>query len=220
MVDAGSRAASVTIHRVMDVEHGLGNVKGEIMLDTLLNHCVKYYGKPNNGQIRSRRSFSRSSVSTWSGCQEHTSRHRSWGRVLENMSSWKTPLIQSNSQQFVWLEGLLTVFRFMKSLMNALQLTMTHIETVDSLRDSCCLEKTPTDKTACEDLDLAQCSVELVDEAAKQRPPCEGRVYKAYIEEELSLRKRRKEIHHARPWRHWAAGEWCWYWRSGKYKGS
>ena len=47
MVDAGSRAASVTIHRVMDVEHGLGNVTGEIMLATLLNHWVKYYGKPN-----------------------------------------------------------------------------------------------------------------------------------------------------------------------------
>ena len=40
MVDAGRRAASVTIHRVMDVEHGLGNVTGEIMLATLLNHWV------------------------------------------------------------------------------------------------------------------------------------------------------------------------------------
>ena len=38
MVDAGSRAASLTIHRVMGTEHGLGNVTGEIMLNTLLNH--------------------------------------------------------------------------------------------------------------------------------------------------------------------------------------
>ena len=30
MVDAGRRAASVTIHRVMNTEHGLGNVTGEI----------------------------------------------------------------------------------------------------------------------------------------------------------------------------------------------
>ena len=56
--------------------------------------------------------------------------------------------------------------------------------------------KTPTDKTACEDPDLAQCSVELVDEAAKQRLRVKEESYKAYIEEELSLRKRRKEIHH------------------------
>ena len=47
MVDAGSRAASVTIHRVMDIEHGLGNVTGEIMLNTLLNHWIKCYGEPN-----------------------------------------------------------------------------------------------------------------------------------------------------------------------------
>ena len=38
MVDAGSRAASVTIHRVMDIEPGLGNVTSEIMQTTLLNH--------------------------------------------------------------------------------------------------------------------------------------------------------------------------------------
>ena len=50
MVDAGSRAASVTIHRVMDTEHGLGGVTGEIVLG-----------------------FSRSGVSTWSCCQEYPS---------------------------------------------------------------------------------------------------------------------------------------------------
>ena len=122
------------------------------------------------------------------------------------------PLIQSNSQQFVWLEGLLTVSRFKKSLMNAPQLTMTYIETVDSLRDSCCWEKHRRTKP------LAKILIWL--SAAKQRLRVKEESYWAYIEEELSLRKRRKEIHQARPWRHWAAGEWCWYWRSGKHKGS
>ena len=41
MVDAGSCAASVTVHRVMDTEHGLGNVTSEIILNTLLNHWIK-----------------------------------------------------------------------------------------------------------------------------------------------------------------------------------
>ena len=79
---------------------------------------------------------------------------------------------------------------------------------------------TPTDKSVCENPDLAQCSVEVVDEAAKQRLRVKEESCHAYIEEELSLRKRRKEIHQARPWRYWAAGEWCWYWRFGKHKGS
>ena len=47
MVDAGSRAASVTIHRVMDTENGLGSVTSEIMLNTLLNNWVKDHGKPD-----------------------------------------------------------------------------------------------------------------------------------------------------------------------------
>ena len=84
--------------------------------------------------------------------------------------------------------------------MSALQLTMTYIETEDSLRGSCCWERhRQTSQFA---KILAQCSVEVVDEAAKQR-----------------LRVKEK-IHQARPWRHWAASEWRWYWRAGKHKGS
>ena len=59
------------------------------------------------------------------------------------------------------------------------------------------LGKTPTDKSVCENPDLAQCKVEVVDEAAKQRLRVKEESYKAHIEEELSLRKRRKEIHQA-----------------------
>ena len=49
--------------------------------------------------------------------------------------------------------------------------------------------KTPTDKSVCENPYLAQCSVEVVDEAAKQRLRVKDGSYKAYIEEELSLSK-------------------------------
>ena len=71
-----------------------------------------------------------------------------------------------------------------------------------------------------ENPDLAQCSVEDVDEAAKHRLRVKEESYKAYIEEELCLRERRNEIHQALPWRHWAASEWCCYWRSDEHKGS
>ena len=49
--------------------------------------------------------------------------------------------VPSNSQQFVWLEELRTVSQFRKSLMNAPLLTMTHIETEESLRGSCYWER-------------------------------------------------------------------------------
>ena len=210
MVDAGGRAASVTIHRVMDTEHGLGNVTGEIMLATLLNHWVKYSGKPDivrtdpEGAFRDqgfRRGLAAKSIclgidilGTRPGKQECLGK----------------PLIQIK-----------------QSAVRVARTTPDNVS-IQEIFDECTTShndlhrnrgfspwqflwgKTPTDKTACEYPDLAHCSVEVVDEAAN----------KAYIEEELSLRKRRREFHQARLWRHWAAGEWCWYWRSGKHKGS
>ena len=141
MVDAGNRSASVTvtIQRVMETEHGLGNVTGEIMLNTLLNHKIKHYGKT---------SFIRTD-------REGAFRDQGFRRGLPSKSirldidpgnaSWNTGVlgkhwIQSNSQQFVWVKELRTVSQVKKSLMNALQLTMTYIETEDSLRGSCCWE--------------------------------------------------------------------------------
>ena len=127
---------------------------------------------------------------------------------------------QSNSQQFVWLEELLTVSRFKKSLMNALQLTMTYIETVDSFCGSCCWDKHRQTKQLVKILIWLSAVLNWWTKLRKQRLRVKEESNKAYIEEELSFRKRRKEIHQDRPWRLWAAGEWCWYWRSGEHKGS
>ena len=183
------------------------------MLATLLNHWVKYW----HCQNRSRRSVSRSRISTWPGCQEHASRdtgEASWRtRVLgETHDTIKQSAIRvaRRTPDSASIQG---VFDECTTAHNDL-----HRNRVFS-PSQLLLGKTPRDKKVCEP-DLAQCSVEVVDEAAKQRLRVKEESYKAYIEEELSLRKRRKEIHEARPWRHWAAGEWCRYWRSGKHKGS
>ena len=125
MVDAGRRAASVTIQRVMDTEHGLDNMTGELMLNTVLNHCIKYYGKSNIIRTDPEGAFSRSGFSTWSCCQECMGKH------------W----IPSNKQQHVWLEELLTVSQFKKSSMSARLFTKTCIEILDSLRGRCCCER-------------------------------------------------------------------------------
>ena len=140
MVDAGSRAVSITIHKVMDTENGLSHVTTEIMLRTLLNQWIQHYGKPNSVRTDPERSVrdqefrrglpARVSVltlilGTRPGKQECSGKH------------W----VPSNSQQHVWLEKLLTVSQFRKSLMNAPLLTMTRIEIKDSLRGSCCWER-------------------------------------------------------------------------------
>ena len=42
-----------------------------------------------------------------------------------------------------------------------------------------------------------------------QRESC-----RAYLDEEISIQQRRREMHKSRPFRIWSSGEWCWFWRS------
>ena len=197
----------VTIQRVTNTDRGLGNATRELTLNTWLNNWNKYCGKPNiiktdpEGACRDqgfRRGLAVKSIRLdidpgyASGKQECLGKH------------W----IPSDIQQFVWYEELLAVSQFKKCWMSALLFTKS------------CIQIDRQASRFCENPDLAQCSVEVVDEAAKQRLRVKEESYKAYIEKELSCRKRRKEIHQTRPWRHWAASEWCWSWRSGKHKGS
>ena len=218
MVDVGSCAASVTIRRVIDTELWLGNVTGEIMLNTLLNHWIKYYGKPNvvrtdpDGAFRDqgfRRGLAAKSMRL---------------DIDPGDASWKTGVLGKSLDTIKQ-----SAIRVARRTPDSVTIQEIFDESTTAHNDShrnrgfspwqLLLGKTPTDKTACEDPDLAQCSFEVVDEAAKQSLRVKEDSCKAYIEEELSLRKRRKEVHQSRPWRHWAASEWCWYWGSGKHKG-
>ena len=69
---------------------------------------------------------------------------------------------------------------------------MRHTEIEDSLSVEVPAGKDTVRQVDVEHPDLAQCSVEVVDEAAKQRSRVKELSYKAYIEEGLSLRKRHK----------------------------
>ena len=197
MVDAGSCAASVTIHRVMDVEHGLGNVTGETMLATLPNHWVKYFGKPDivrtdpEGAFRDqgfRRGLAAKSI------RLHIDPGEAWktgvcGKTLDTMKQSAIRVARRTPDNVTSREIID-------------ECTTAHNDLHRNRGFSpwqLLLGKIRTDKTACEDPDLAQCGVELVYEAARQRLRVKQESYKAYIEEELSLRKRCKEIHQARP---------------------
>ena len=219
MVDAGSSAASVTTHRVMDTERGLGNVTGEIMLKTLLNRWVMYFGKPDIVRTNPEGAF------RYQGFRRGMAAKSIRLDVDPGDASWKTGVL-GKTLDAIKLSAIRVARRTPDSV------------TIQEIFDECTaahndlhrnrgfspwqllLGKTPTDKSVCENPDLAQCSVEVVDEAAKQRPCMKEESYKAHIDEEQTHRKRRKERHQARPWRHWTAGMWCWFWRSGRHKGS
>ena len=182
MVDAGSRAASVTTHRVMDTEHGLGNVTGEVMLNTLLNHWVKYYGKPDIARTDSEGAF----------------RDQGFRRGL----AAKSIRLDIDPGDASWKTGALgkTLDTIKHSGIRVARRTPDSV-TIQEIFDECTaahndlhrnrgffpwqllLGKTPIDKSVCGNPDLAQCSVEVVDEASKQRLRVKEESCKAYIEE-------------------------------------
>ena len=173
------------------------------MLATLLNHWVKYYGKPDI--VRSD--------------PEGAFRDQGFRRGL----AAKSIRLDIDPGEASWKTGVLgkTLDTIKQSAIRVARRTPDTVS-IHEIFDECTTAHNDLHRNrgfSRADPDIAQCSVELVDVAAKQRLRVKEESYKAY-KEELSLRKRRKEIHQARPWRHWAAREWCWYWRSGKHKGS
>ena len=172
-VDARSRAVSVTIHRVMDSKHGLGNVTGEIMLNTLLNHWIKYCGKPNIVRTDPDGAF----------------RDQGFRRGLAAMSI----RLDIDPGEASWRTGVLgkTLDTIKQSAVRVARRTPDSV-TIQEIFDECIgahndlhrirgfcpwqllLGKTPTDKSVCENLDLAQCR--SCGRSCRTASPCEGKV--------------------------------------------
>ena len=151
----------------METEHGLGNVTGDIMLSTPLDHWVKYYGKPDSVRTDPEGAF----------------RDQGFRRGL----AAKSIRLDIDPGEVSWKTGVLgkTLETIKQSEIRVARRTPGSV-TIQEIFDECTghnnlyrsrgfspwqllLGKTPTDKSVCENPDLAQCSVEVVDAARKQR---------------------------------------------------
>ena len=63
------------------------------------------------------------------------------------------------------------------------------------------------------DKQLGEVSASLTSDG-RHRLHIQRECYRAYLDEELSLQQKRREMHKSRPFRVWSSGEWCWFWRS------
>ena len=82
MMDAGSRPSAVTVHRIMDTEHGLGNVTDEMILKSLLNHWIKFCGKENIVRMNSEGAFRNQGFDVVLLSKVFDMRNGFWCRVL------------------------------------------------------------------------------------------------------------------------------------------
>ena len=63
------------------------------------------------------------------------------------------------------------------------------------------------------DKQLGEVSASLTSDG-RHRLHIQRECHRAYLDEEMRLQQRRREIHKSRPFRVWSSGEWCWFWRS------
>ena len=63
------------------------------------------------------------------------------------------------------------------------------------------------------DKQLGEVSASLTSDG-RHRLHIQRECYRAYLDEEMSLQQKRREMHKSRPFRVWSSGEWCWFWRS------
>ena len=63
------------------------------------------------------------------------------------------------------------------------------------------------------DKQLGEVSASLTSDG-RHRLHIQRECHRAYLDEEMSLQQRRREMHKSRPFRVWSSGEWCWFWRS------
>ena len=64
-----------------------------------------------------------------------------------------------------------------------------------------------------DDKQLGEVSASLTSDG-RHRLHFQQECYRAYLDEEMSLQQKRREMHKSRPFRVWSSGEWCWFWRS------
>ena len=64
-----------------------------------------------------------------------------------------------------------------------------------------------------ENKQLGEVSASLTSDG-RHRLHIQRECYRAYLDEEMSLHQKRREMHKSRPFRVWSSGEWCWFWRS------
>ena len=181
MVGAGSRAATVTFHRVVDTELNTGIFLAGIMFSTLAE-SVMCYGKLDMGRTDCKDTFPDQGSDVVLQARASDLSPNLVGLLLEIGIIGKTFGFtkQAHSPRFFGDE-----------------FTMTHT-VVHRTRGYSAWKlwwrQTPSH------IQPAQCSRALC-----VRNPCE-----ASIEEELPNGRRRKDIQHARLWRHLASGERCW----------
>ena len=212
LVDASSRAAVVWIWRTAPRQELLGNVSASEARRMLQESWFKFYGRPETV------------MTDPEGCFRE--------RLFREWLASKNVKWDPQPAEAAWRIGILDkVLDVLKNAATRAARRAPEDTSCEVLFDDCTeahnelhrrrgyspfqllIGRSPPGLPLDGDKQLGEVSASLTNDG-RHRLHIQRECYRAYLDEEMSLQQKRREMHKSRPFRVWSSGEWCWFWRS------
>ena len=211
-VDASSRAAVIPIWRTAPRQELLGNVSASEARQMLQESWFKFYGRPETV------------MTDPEGCFRE--------RLFREWLASKNVKWDPQPAEAAWRIGILDkVLDVLNNAATRAARRAPEDTSCEALFDDCTeahnelhrrrgyspfqllIGRSPPGLPLDGDMQLGEVSASLTSDG-RHRLHFQRECYRAYLEEEMSLQQKRREMHKSRPFRVWSSGEWCWFWRS------
>ena len=212
LVDVSSRAAVIRIWRTAPRQELLGNVSASEARQMLQESWFKFYGRPETVMTDPK------------GCFRE--------RLFREWLASKNVRWDPQPAEAAWRIGILDkVLDVLKNAATRAARRAPEDTSCEALFDDCTeahnelhrrrgyspfqllIGRSPPGLPLDGDKQLGEVSTSLTSDG-QHRLHNQRECYRAYLDEELSLQQKRREMHKSRPFRVWSSGEWCWFWRS------
>ena len=215
LVDASSRAAVIRIWRTAPRQELLGNVSASEARQMLQESWFKFYGRPETVMTDPEGWFRERLFREW---------------LASKNVKWDPQLAEA-----VWRIGILDkVLDVLKNAATRAARRAPEDTSCEALFDDCTeahnelhrqrgyspfqllIGRSPLGLPLDGDKQLVEVSASLTSDC-RHRLHTQRECYRAYLDEEMSLQQKRREMHKSRPFRVRSSGEWCWFWRSSAH---
>ena len=212
LVDASSRAAVVRIWRTAPRQELLGNVSASEARRMLQESWFKFYGRPETVMTDPEGCFRERLFREW---------------LASKNANWDPQRAEA-----AWRIGILDkVLDVLKNAATRAARRAPEDTSCEVVFDDCTeahnelhrrrgyspfqllIGRSPPELPLDGDKQLGEVSASLTSDG-RHRLHVQRECYRAYLDEEMSLQQKRREMHKSRPFRVWSSGEWCWFWRS------
>ena len=211
-MDASSRAAVIRIWKTAPRQELLGNVSSLEARQMLQESWFKFYGRPEIV------------MTDPEGCFRD--------RLFREWLSSKNVRWDPQPAEAAWRIGILDkVLDVLKNAATRAARRAPEDTSCEALFDDCTeahnelhrrrgyspfqllIGRSPPGLPLDGDKQLGELSASLTSDG-RHRLNIQRECYRAYLDEELGLQQKRREMHKSRPFRVWSSREWCWFWRS------